>query len=78
MIILDEPSEGLAPVIVDQLAVTIQTLKIQGVSILLAEQNLNFARFICDRAYIIYQGNVYHESTIDTLSDEAYERYCEI
>ena len=78
MIILDEPSEGLAPVIVDQLADTIQTLKNEGVSVLLAEQNLNFAKFICDRAYIIYQGSVCHESTIDTLSNEEYEKYCSI
>ena len=78
MIILDEPSEGLAPVIVDQLADTIQTLKDEGVSILLAEQNLNFAKFICDRAYIIYQGSVCHESTIDALSNEEYEKYCSI
>ena len=78
MIILDEPSEGLAPVIVDQLAVTIEKLKDEGVSILLAEQNLNFARHICDRAYLIYQGSVCHESTIDELSDEAYEKYCAI
>jgi branched-chain amino acid transport system ATP-binding protein len=78
MIILDEPSEGLAPVIVDQLADTIQTLKEKGVSILLAEQNLNFAKFICDRAYIIYQGSVCHESTIDKLSNEEYEKYCSI
>ncbi len=78
MIILDEPSEGLAPVIVDQLADTIQTLKDERVSILLAEQNLNFARFICDRAYIIYQGSVCHESTIDALSNEEYEKYCSI
>jgi branched-chain amino acid transport system ATP-binding protein len=78
MIILDEPSEGLAPVIVDQLADTIQTLKDEGVSILLAEQNLNFAKFICDRAYIIYQGSVCHESTIDALSTEEYEKYCSI
>ena len=77
-IILDEPSEGLAPVIVDQLADTIQTLKDKGVSLLLAEQNLNFAKFICDRAYIIYQGSVCHESTIDTLSTEEYEKYCSI
>ena len=76
MIILDEPSEGLAPVIVDQLAITIQKLKDEGVSILLAEQNLNFARFICDRAYLIYQGSVCHESTLDELSEEAYEKYC--
>lgn len=76
MIILDEPSEGLAPVIVEQLGRTIQRLKSEGVSILLAEQNLNFARNICDRAYIVYQGSVCHESAIDDLSQEAYEKYC--
>ncbi len=76
MIILDEPSEGLAPVIVEQLAQTIQRLKSEGVSVLLAEQNLNFARIVCDRAYIVYQGSVCHESAIDSLSREAYEKYC--
>ncbi len=78
MIILDEPSEGLAPVIVDQLAITIQKLKDEGVSILLAEQNLNFARYICDRAYLIYQGSICHESDIDSLSMDEYEKYCSI
>ena len=78
MIILDEPSEGLAPVIVRQLGETIQKLKVEGVSILLAEQNLNFAEFVCDRAYIVYQGSICHESTIDELSSEAYEKYCSI
>lgn len=76
MIILDEPSEGLAPVIVDQLAATIQRLKQEGVSILLAEQNLHFARHVCDRSYIIHHGTVCHESTISDLSDETYEKYC--
>ncbi len=75
-VILDEPSEGLAPVIVDQLAITIQKLKEEGVSILLAEQNLNFARHVCDRAYLLYQGSVCHESTIDDLSEAVYEKYC--
>jgi len=78
MIILDEPSEGLAPVIVDQLTITIQKLKDEGVSILLAEQNLNFARYICDRAYLIYQGSICHESDIDSLSNDEYEKYCSI
>lgn len=78
LIVLDEPFEGLAPVIVEQLAKTIQKLKTEGVSILLAEQNLIFAKFICDRAYIIYQGRVCHESTIAELSTEAYEKYCSI
>jgi len=76
LIILDEPSEGLAPVIVDQLGATIQKLKAEGVSIMLAEQNLNFARQTCDRAYIIHHGTICHESTTDRLSDEAYEKYC--
>lgn len=78
MIILDEPSEGLAPVIVKQLGETIQKLKGEGVSILLAEQNLNFAEFVCDRAYIVYQGSICHKSTIAELSSEAYEKYCSI
>jgi len=78
LVILDEPSEGLAPVIVEQLAGTIGKLKQEGVSVLLAEQNLNFARFTCDRAYIIYQGAVRKECTISELSDEDYENYCTI
>ncbi len=78
MIMFDEPSEGLAPVIVQQLGETIQKLKVEGVSILLAEQNLNFAEFVCDKAYIVYQGSICHESTIDELSSEAYEKYCSI
>ena len=78
VIILDEPSEGLAPVIVDHLAVTIRKLKDEGVSILLAEQNLSFAKRICDRAYLIYHGSVCHESPLDQLDKEAYEKYCSI
>ena len=78
MIILDEPSEGLAPVVVDQLAQTLGYLKSQGVSLLLAEQNLNFARLVCDRAYLIYRGSINYESAIGDLSREAYEKYCAI
>jgi len=76
MIILDEPSEGLAPVIVEQLAQTIQKIKSEGVSIIIAEQNLNFAKFVSDRAYIVYQGSVCYESAMEELSNEAYEKYC--
>lgn len=76
LIILDEPSEGLAPVIVNQLTKTIQKIKSEGMSVLMAEQNLNIARYVCDRAYILYQGSVCHESAIDSLSQEAYEKYC--
>jgi len=75
MIILDEPSEGLAPVIVDQLANTIRNLKENKVAVLLAEQNLNFARRICDRVFIIDHGRVCHESTMAALTGDVCEMY---
>ena len=78
VIILDEPSEGLAPVIVDQLGITIEKLKMEGVSVLMAEQNLSFAKLFCDRAYLVYQGRVCHESPLDQLEDAEYEKYCSI
>lgn len=78
MIMLDEPSEGLAPVIVEQLAKTIVKLKAEGVSVLLAEHNLNFARTVCDRASIVQQGRTCYESAIDELSRETYEKYLAI
>jgi branched-chain amino acid transport system ATP-binding protein len=76
LIILDEPTEGLAPIIVNQLSTTIRRLKSEGISILMAEQNLNFARTNCDRAYILYQGQIQYQSPMAELSQEAYERYC--
>ena len=76
LIILDEPTEGLAPIIVNQLSTTIRRLKSEGISILMAEQNLNFTRTNCDRAYILYQGRIQYQSLITELSQEAYERYC--
>jgi branched-chain amino acid transport system ATP-binding protein len=76
LIFLDEPSEGLAPVILNQLSQTIHRLKSEGVSILMAEQNLNFARSVGDRAYIVYRGSIRYQSAIDELSQEAYEKYC--
>jgi len=78
LIILDEPSEGLAPVIVEQLAKTIGKLKGDGVSVLMAEQNLNFAKEVCDRSYIIQQGRIHHESAIGDLSPETYGKYLSI
>jgi branched-chain amino acid transport system ATP-binding protein len=78
LIILDEPSEGLAPVIVDQLAQTIRKIKAEGVSVILAEQNLNFAKYVCDRAYIIQQGRICYQSTIAELSPDVLEKYLSI
>ena len=50
LLLLDEPSEGLAPVIVEQMAKTILDLKREGLTVLLSEQNLHFARAVADRA----------------------------
>jgi branched-chain amino acid transport system ATP-binding protein len=58
LILLDEPSEGLSPKIVEQMAHAILTMKREGVSILVSEQNLHFARLISDRVYIIERGRV--------------------
>ncbi len=75
LILLDEPSEGLAPVIVEQLAHTIRELKQQGIAILLCEQNLHFAAAVADRAYIVEKGAIRYEGKIaDLMKDEATRR----
>ena len=58
LLLLDEPSEGIAPVIVEQLATVILRLKSEGLPVLLSEQNLHFARIVSDRAVIIESGAV--------------------
>ncbi len=71
-ILLDEPSEGLAPVIVQQMARTIRELKAEGMTILLSEQNLHFARAVADRASIIEKGQIRYTGTMAELeADEA-------
>jgi len=67
-LLLDEPSEGVAPVIVDQMAVAIGELKAQGVAILLSEQNLRFAQEVADRAYIIEKGRIRFAGTMTELA----------
>ena len=67
LILLDEPSEGLAPKIVEQMADAIVTMKSEGLSILLSEQNLHFARLISDRAYILEKGAIRYSGTIAEL-----------
>lgn len=56
LLLLDEPSEGIAPIIVEQMAQTILELKNQGLTVLISEQNLHFARIVADRAVIIEGG----------------------
>jgi branched-chain amino acid transport system ATP-binding protein len=70
-ILLDEPSEGVAPVIVDQMAEAIRGLKAAGVAILLSEQNLHFAMEVADRAYIIEKGCIRFQGTMAELTANA-------
>ena len=58
LVLLDEPSEGLSPKIVEQMVEAILTMKQAGVSLVVSEQNLHFARLIADRAYIIERGRI--------------------
>jgi branched-chain amino acid transport system ATP-binding protein len=58
MLLLDEPTEGLAPVIIQQIGKTIRTLKQQGFTILLVEQNFRFASTVADRYYVMENGRV--------------------
>ncbi|CAK7010884.1 ABC transporter ATP-binding protein [Saezia sanguinis] len=75
LILLDEPSEGIAPVIVEQMAQMILTLKAQGVSVLLSEQNLPFARLVADRAYLLEKGQVRYQGRMsELLENEAVQR----
>jgi len=67
-ILLDEPSEGLAPVIVEQMARTIVELKTEGLCVLLSEQNLHFANLVADRAYIIEKGHIRYQGTMAELA----------
>ena len=58
LLLLDEPTEGLAPVIIQQIGQTIRTLKEQGFTILLVEQNFRFASTVADRYYVMEHGRV--------------------
>ena len=70
LLLLDEPSEGLAPVIVEQMASTIGALKTQGLTVLLSEQNLHFSNLVADRAYIIEKGRIRYEGTMNELATD--------
>ncbi|MEZ5654200.1 MAG: ABC transporter ATP-binding protein [Burkholderiaceae bacterium] len=76
-LLLDEPSEGVAPVIVDQMAEAVRSLKNEGVGILLSEQNLHFAQSVGDRTYVIEKGRIRFEGTMRELASnhEIRERY---
>ncbi len=67
LLLLDEPSEGIAPVIVEQMAQTLLEIKAKGLTVLLSEQNLHFARIVADRAIIIESGSAVFDSTFEEL-----------
>ena len=67
LVLLDEPSEGLSPKILEHMVEAILVMKREGVSILVSEQNLHFARLISDRAYIIERGRICFSGTMSEL-----------
>jgi branched-chain amino acid transport system ATP-binding protein len=75
LLLLDEPSEGLAPVVVRVLAEAVAALRAEGLTIVLSEQNIKFARRLADRAYIIEKGQIKFEGAVAALdADEALRR----
>jgi len=70
LILLDEPSEGLAPVIVEQMTRAVLALKAEGVTVLLAEQNLRFALGVGDRAVVLERGGVTWAGTVAALGED--------
>ena len=68
LVLLDEPSEGMAPVIVEHMVQMILALKKQGLSILLSEQNMHFAELVSDRAYVLEKGQIRFQGTMQELA----------
>jgi branched-chain amino acid transport system ATP-binding protein len=72
LVLLDEPSEGLAPVIVEEMAKAILRLKSEGLTVLISEQNLHFARLVADRALVMEKGEIRFDGTMAALmADDA-------
>jgi branched-chain amino acid transport system ATP-binding protein len=75
LVLLDEPSEGVAPIIVEQMVQMILALKAQGVSILLSEQNLHFAELVADRAYVLEKGQIrFHGRMVELAANDEVRR----
>jgi branched-chain amino acid transport system ATP-binding protein len=70
-VLLDEPSEGLAPVIVEQMAQAVNAMKGQGIAVLLCEQNAHFAASVADRGYLMERGEIRRAGSIAELTGEA-------
>ena len=78
--LLDEPSEGLAPLIVEQLASTVLKLKREGLTVLLCEQSLYLAQRVADRAFIVERGHLRYAGTMQALTGdvEIRDRYLSV
>jgi branched-chain amino acid transport system ATP-binding protein len=71
LLLLDEPSEGLAPLVVETLLGKIRELKAQGLTILLAEQGVDFSLALADRVYVLEKGNIRYSGPAAELRDDA-------
>ncbi len=69
LLLLDEPSEGVAPIIVEQMVAMILALKERGASVLLSEQNIHFARLVSDRAYVLEKGAIRYSGSMQELAE---------
>jgi branched-chain amino acid transport system ATP-binding protein len=75
LVLLDEPSEGVAPLTVEQMANTIVELKKEGLSLLLSEQNIQFAQLVTDRVYVLEKGQIaWHGSMKELASNVEVQR----
>jgi branched-chain amino acid transport system ATP-binding protein len=80
LIMLDEPSEGIMPVLVDEMFELFARLRDEGTTMLLVEQNVSLALDIADRAYVLDQGAIVHHAAASVLreDEEIKERYCSV
>jgi branched-chain amino acid transport system ATP-binding protein len=80
MILLDEPSEGIMPLLVDEMFHLFARMKAAGITLLLVEQNVSRALAVSDRAYILDQGLVVHEGSAEALlaNEEVQNKYCAV
>jgi branched-chain amino acid transport system ATP-binding protein len=80
LVMLDEPSEGIMPVLVDEMFELFGRMRDQGTTILLVEQNVSLALDIADRAYVLDQGEIVHHASAAALRADAdiQERYCSV
>ena len=70
-LLLDEPSEGLAPIIVEQMTRSVRALKAEGLCVLLSEQNLRFSQAVADRAFVIEKGQIRFAGTMAELAADS-------